>query len=126
MFKQSSLLPVFVNSKMSSAKCLLTRKETDLLLNGYIRRKSHNIFMPSVLIHIIHLFYSNLCTLKISGSILNEFLFCCKPIVTQLFNITDAIKYNAIKFRMGIYPNGIKKKTTRFHWILHQIKITQL
>lgn len=92
----------------SHIKSLLTRKEKDLLLNGYIRQNIPT-YIPSVLIHVVRLFYNNLRSLKIDNTNLIDFLNGGKPMITELFNINDNIQYKNIKFRMGIYPNGLRQ-----------------
>eukprot|EP01083_Nonionella_stella_P032790 89717_1 len=96
---------------MSHLRLLLTRKQKNQLINGYIRESKSN-FIPPVLIEIVRLFYNNLRSLRIDGNNLEEFLHCNKPMVTEMFSINDDIRYKDIRFRMGIYPNGLRKNKT--------------
>mmetsp|Transcript_7725 Transcript_7725/g.11967 ORF Transcript_7725/g.11967 Transcript_7725/m.11967 type:complete len:364 (+) Transcript_7725:41-1132(+) len=93
---------------VTTCKPLLTRQQKDLLINGYVRDTA-NDFLPTVLIQVVHLFYNHLRSLKLEHDHLDEFLFLSKPMVTETFSINSFPLYRDIKFRMGVYPNGIRK-----------------
>jgi len=109
------------------SRWLLTRKEKDYLINGYIRCETDNLLnFHSVLIEVVRSFYNNLRCLQINGSNFHDFLDEKKPMVTQRFQVSNDASCKNILFRMGIHPEGMNPRKKKDDAIEFYVKLAEL